>query len=50
MTLTDPIGDMFSRIRNGQMRSLNSILIPSRISEKYSRNSKERRIYQRLFH
>ena len=29
MTLTDPIGDMFSRIRNGQMRSLNSIIIPS---------------------
>tara|TARA_B100000941_G_scaffold274738_1_gene236082 strand:+ start:787 stop:1185 length:399 start_codon:yes stop_codon:yes gene_type:complete len=29
MTLTDPIGDMFSRIRNGQMRSLNSIAIPS---------------------
>ena len=29
MTLTDPIGDMFSRIRNGQMRSLNSINIPS---------------------
>ena len=29
MTLTDPIGDMFSRIRNGQMRSLNSIVIPS---------------------
>ena len=29
MTLTDPIGDMFSRIRNGQMRSLNSILVPS---------------------
>ena len=29
MTLTDPIGDMFSRIRNGQMRSLNSVLIPS---------------------
>ncbi len=28
MTLTDPIGDMFSRIRNGQMRSLNSINIP----------------------
>ena len=25
MTFTDPIGDMFSRIRNGQMRSLNSI-------------------------
>ena len=31
MTLTDPIGDMFSRIRNGQMRSLNSIDIPSSI-------------------
>ena len=29
MTLTDPIGDMFSRIRNGQMRSLNSIDIPA---------------------
>ncbi len=29
MTLTDPIGDMFSRIRNAQMRSLNSIDIPS---------------------
>jgi len=29
MTLTDPIGDMFSRIRNGQMRSLDSIEIPS---------------------
>ena len=29
MTLTDPIGDMFSRIRNGQMRSLNSVDVPS---------------------
>ncbi len=29
MTLTDPIGDMFTRIRNGQMRSLASIQIPS---------------------
>jgi small subunit ribosomal protein S8 len=29
MTLTDPIGDMFTRIRNGQMRSLSSINIPS---------------------
>ena len=29
MAFTDPIGDMFSRIRNGQMRSLSSILIPS---------------------
>jgi len=28
MTLTDPIGDMFSRIRNGQMRNLNSVEIP----------------------
>ena len=31
MTLTDPIGDMFSRIRNGQMRLLNSVDIPSSI-------------------
>ena len=29
MTFTDPIGDMFSRIRNGQLRSLSSIIIPS---------------------
>ena len=29
MSLTDPIGDMFSRIRNGQMRSLSSVDIPS---------------------
>ncbi len=29
MTLTDPIGDMFTRIRNGQMRSLASVQIPS---------------------
>ena len=29
MTFTDPIGDMFSRIRNGQMRSLNHVEIPS---------------------
>ena len=29
MTLTDPIGDMFTRIRNGQMRSLDSVNIPS---------------------
>ena len=29
MTLTAPIGDMFSRIRNGQMRSLDSVNIPS---------------------
>ena len=29
MTLTDPIGDMFTRIRNGQMRSLHSVDMPS---------------------
>ena len=29
MTFTDPIGDMFSRIRNGQLRLLNSVEIPS---------------------
>ena len=28
MTLVDPIGDMLTRIRNGQMRSLNKIVIP----------------------
>ena len=29
MTLMDPIGDMFTRIRNGQMRNLNSVNIPA---------------------
>tara|TARA_A100001015_G_C14570325_1_gene548844 strand:- start:146 stop:544 length:399 start_codon:yes stop_codon:yes gene_type:complete len=29
MALMDPIGDMFTRIRNGQMRSLNKIQLPS---------------------
>ena len=28
MSLSDPIGDMLTRIRNGQMRSLNKIEIP----------------------
>ena len=28
MTLVDPIGDMLTRIRNGQMRSLAKIEIP----------------------
>ena len=28
MTLVDPIGDMLTRIRNGQMRSLTKIVIP----------------------
>ena len=28
MALVDPIGDMLTRIRNGQMRSLNNIKIP----------------------
>ena len=28
MTFIDPIGDMLTRIRNGQMRSLNKIEIP----------------------
>ena len=29
MTLMDPIGDMFTRIRNGQMRLLNSVDVPA---------------------
>ena len=29
MSLSDPIGDMFTRIRNGQMRSLNSVDVPA---------------------
>jgi len=29
MTFIDPIGDMLTRIRNGQMRMLNNIKIPS---------------------
>ena len=29
MTFTDPIGDMFTRIRNGQLRSLRFVNIPA---------------------
>ena len=29
MTLADPIGDMITRIRNGQMRMLNNVKIPN---------------------
>ena len=29
MTLMDPIGDMFTRIRNGQMRNLSTVNIPA---------------------
>ena len=29
MTLTDPIGDMFSRTGNGQLRQLKTIDVPS---------------------
>jgi len=29
MTIVDPIGDMFTRIRNGQMRLLNTIHVPA---------------------
>ena len=29
MTIVDPIGDMFTRIRNGQMRFLNTIDLPA---------------------
>ena len=49
MTFTDPIGDMFSKIRNGQMRSLNSVYIPSSNLEKYFRNLKTR-VHKRLFY
>ena len=49
MTLTDPIGDMFSRIRNGQLRSLNSVEIPS---SNFRRNILEilkRRLYKDFY-
>ncbi len=29
MSLMDPIGDMFTRIRNGQMRSLDNVKVPA---------------------
>ena len=41
---------MFSRIRNGQMRSLNSIEIPSSNFRKNILNIKKRGIYKRLFY
>ena len=29
MSFVDPVGDMLTRIRNAQMRTLNTVLIPS---------------------
>ena len=29
MSLTDPIADMITRIRNGQLRKLNTVIIPN---------------------
>ena len=29
MTIADPIGDMITRIRNAQLRTLNNVTIPS---------------------
>ncbi len=29
MSIVDPVGDMFTRIRNGQMRNLNTVDIPA---------------------
>ena len=29
MTFTDPIGDMITRIRNAQLRTLNNVKIPN---------------------
>ena len=29
MAIVDPVGDMFTRIRNGQMRNLNTVDIPA---------------------
>jgi len=51
MTLTDPIGDMFSRIRNGQMRSLESVNIPSSnfIVEKKENNKKNLKVDLKYF-
>ena len=33
MTIVDPIGDMFTRIRNGQMRSLNTVILLNPMNE-----------------
>ena len=49
MTLTDPIGDMFSRIRNGQMRSLASVQIPSsNFRKNIFRNSKKKKVILKI--
>ena len=50
MSFSDPIGDMFSRIRNGQMRSLNSIIIPSSNFRKNILNFKKRGLHKGLFY
>ena len=46
MNLVDPIGDMLTRIRNGQMRSLNKINIPfSKFQIQNIRSFKKRGLY-----
>ena len=42
MSLGDPIGDMLTRIRNGQMRSLNKIEIPFQTLDQNFRVLKEK--------
>ena len=45
MTFIDPIGDMLTRIRNGQMRSLNKIDVPFSNFRLNLEVLKKRRIY-----
>ena len=42
MTITDPIGDMLTRIRNAQMKEHPTVLIPSSKFKKYVLDAMQR--------
>ena len=50
MTMTDPLGDMLTRIRNAQMRKKSKVSTPgSRLRERRARRAAVRGLYPRLF-
>ena len=49
MSLSDPIGDMFTRIRNGQMRLLNSVDVPANFRSKILEVLKTEVIFLTIF-
>ena len=42
MTISDPVGDMFARIRNAQQRNHSNVLIPASKFKKFVLDAMER--------